>query len=460
MKRKINFGIIISLICAVSILLILFLQIGKDKGLINKGVYINDVYVGGKTKEEAKEILEARFSTIQNKKIELIYEDKHFFIDYKTLNAHYDINNAVDKAYSIGNEGNRLLRAIDRLKLVNKKTNIEMEFVSDTMLLDKLIIKISKKINIKPVDAKIRYTGGRFEISSHFNGISVNENKLKEMIVSAINPENKQEIINIPIEIAEPKIKDSMLRKIDTKLSGFSTAFKINDVNRTGNVTLASKAIDGTVVLPGEIFSMNKTLGPRIESRGYKEAPIIINGTITPGLAGGVCQVSSTLYNAVLYANFQIVERRPHGLRVSYVETGRDATISGDAIDFKFKNTNKYPIYIQSYVKGATLNINIYGANEHPDQSVEIVTEVYEIIKPEIEYVKDPNLEAGKKIIETKPIHGAKSRTYRKVYSNGRLIKTELISKDVYKAAKGKIIIGTKPTVVNIEEQKQTEPEN
>jgi vancomycin resistance protein YoaR len=156
-------------------------------------------------------------------------------------------------------------------------------------------------------------------------------------------------------------------------------------VNRTENVKIAAAAVNGVIVLPGEVFSMNKALGPRVASKGYKEAPVIINGTVAPGLAGGICQVTTTVYNAALLYDLEIVERRQHGLAVSYVGAGRDATISGNAIDFKFRNNNKYPIYSSAIIGKSTLTINFYGTNEHPGRYVQIATEIYERIKPDTE---------------------------------------------------------------------------
>jgi vancomycin resistance protein YoaR len=219
-------------------------------------------------------------------------------------------------------------------------------------------------------------------------------------------------------------------------------------VNRTENVRIAANAINGILLMPGDVFSMNKALGPRVESKGYKEAPVIINGTVVPGLAGGICQVTTTVYNAALLYDLEIVERRQHGLAVSYVGAGRDATISGDAIDFKFRNTNQSPIYISAVMGKSTLSVNLYGYDEHPGRSVKIASEITERIKPDTEYINDSTLEVGKTVTEEKPITGLKSKTYKKIYQDGKLISTQLISQDYYKAAKGKIRVGTKQVEV------------
>jgi vancomycin resistance protein YoaR len=437
------------------ILLALFIPLGiimqdtaSADNIIYEGVYVKNIHVGGMKKEEAKKILSENLNTkVSNKRINVKHENLTFIIDYRNLKAHYDIDSVVDRAFAYGKEGNLLSRSIKRIKAKNNKHDVKLDFVADISSVNNDVKKIANKINQEPMDAKVLFGSGSFKVTSEKKGIRVNEEKLSELIKTAIRPEGADENIVVPIEEVEARIKADMLSKINTKLSGFSTAFKLSDSNRTGNIKIAAKALDGTVILPGEVFSMNKTLGPRVASKGYLEAPVIINGSLTPGLAGGICQVSSTLYNSVLLGNFEIVERRPHGLKVGYVDAGRDATISGDVIDFKFKNTTSYPVYIQTVVSGATISVNIYGAKEGPSRSVKIVSEVYERVPAKPEYINDPTIEQGKKVVEAKPIDGIKSKAYRKIYENGKLIKTELLSKDFYRPSNGKIRVGTKPII-------------
>lgn len=441
------------IIPAAAIILAIIISLGvimnttaSAQNRIYEGVYVNGVSLGNMTQEEAVKTLADKFNKdIKNKTIIMSHGNDAFTIDYNFLKAHYDIESAVKEAYSYGKSGNLLTKSINRMNLRKNKHEIKMNFVADTSSLSEEIKKISAKLNVDATDAKVSFNGGQFSIVADKAGKKVNEEKLAELIKSSIKPDGKEDKIDIPVDEVEARIKADMLSQVTTKVASFTTNFKLSDSNRSGNIKIAASSLNGTVLLPGETFSMNNTLGPRVKSKGYTEAPVIINGTLVPGLAGGICQVSSTLYNAALYANLQIVERRPHGLKVGYVDAGRDATISGDAIDLKFKNTYKNPIYIQAVVSGASITVNIYGANENPGQRVELYSEVYERIEPKIEEVNDPTLETGKKVVEIKPSQGYKSRTYRKIYQDGKLIKTELLSKDTYKATNGKIRVGTKP---------------
>lgn len=448
MNKGAKVALIVFILLIISVpVLSAFFKTSANNNKIFKGIYINNENVGDMTREEAIGFLKEKFNKpLQAKTIKFTYQDRIFNTTFKDLKVSYNIEEAVDRALLIGKEGNLVKQTIERIKLLNSSVNIALKLSYDKLSVEKIVKKISQEINMPPKEATIKLIGKNFVITNEEKGTKVDEENLKNLIVDAIqNKESKE--IHIPTLEVEAKIKSSDLEKIKEKISGFSTKFNPSDVNRTGNLKIATQSLDGTVIMPGEIFSMNKVLGPRIASKGYKEAPVIINGTLVPGLAGGICQVTTTVYNAALLANFEIVERRPHGLKVSYVPPGRDATISGSSIDFKFKNTSNAPIYIKSWVSNNYVNVVFYGANENPNIKVVIESEILERIPTTTEYIKDSNLPMGQKIVEAKPIDGVKSVTYRKIYKDGILIKKELLSKDYYKPAKGKVRIGTKKII-------------
>lgn len=447
MNKKI---VIISLI--LFIIAISFIPIGislnktiTSENYIYDGIYINDIDVGGMTKEEAAKVLYERFSLpIQNKNIKLIYNDKSYTLSFKELNAKYNIDESVAKAFNYGKDGNLLNKTMNRRKIKKENYKIQLGFSYDFNKVDELVKNISSDINVNGKDASITYDNGKFKVSNDVSGLKVNEEKLKGLIKKEIEPNSKVDKINIPVDVVEARIKSEMLSKVNTKISTFTTYYRASDVDRTENLRIACSAINGVLLMPGETFSMNKALGPRLAEKGYKEAPVIIESKVIPGLAGGICQVTTTVYNAALLANLPIVERSQHGLVVSYTGPGRDATISGNEIDLKFKNSNKYPIYIQSYLNNGGVVVNLFGANEHPGQSVEIVTEIYERVKADVEYIDDNTLGDDSSVVEQRPIEGIKSKTYKKIYQDGNLVRTDLVSKDYYKPVKGKIRVGKK----------------
>ena len=190
-------------------------------------------------------------------------------------------------------------------------------------------------------------------------------------------------------------------------ISEFSTKYSQSQKDRTTNLRLAAEKINGTVLMPGEVFSYNTVVGKRTIDAGYKEAKIYVNGEVVDGLGGGICQVSTTLYNAILYANLEIVERRNHQFVPSYAGAGLDATVVYGSIDFQFKNTRSYPIKIQCSVDKGICNFQIYGLKEETEYEVNVWANV---------------------ISKTKT-----SKAYRQLKLNGEVVSTELLSSDTYK---------------------------
>lgn len=235
-----------------------------------------------------------------------------------------------------------------------------------------------------------------------------------------------------------------------TELGIFSTYFNANNVNRSSNLRIAASALDGAVVPPGREFSFNIAVGPREFSTGYKEAMIILQNEFKPGIGGGICQVSSTLYNAVLLANLPVVERHNHSVAVAYVPTGTDATVTYQAKDFRFKNDTASPICIKTTVQGGKLTVQIFG-NRSPAVKVKLEREVFGVTDFKEIRKDDPEMALGEERVDHEGVKGYYVRAYRVVYNEeGQLIKRELLSSDVYKPLDKLIFVGSKlPPPIN-----------
>lgn len=231
------------------------------------------------------------------------------------------------------------------------------------------IEKIHNEIYKDPVDAY--YTKEPFTVFPSENGLDFNISL--EEAKAVITSENKDEYI-IPLKTIYPNVTTNMIgtEAFPDLLSSFSTNYAASNVNRTTNLRLAANKINGTVVMPGETFSYNKVVGARTISAGYKEAPIYVQGQVVDGLGGGICQITSTLYNAAVYANLDITQRTNHQFVPSYVTASRDATVVYGALDFQFVNNRKYPIKIQCSVSGGVANFQIFGLKQDDDYEVEI----------------------------------------------------------------------------------------
>ena len=302
------------------------------------------------------------------------------------------------------------------------------------------IDKIHSEVYKEPQNAY--YTKDPFTVYPEVEGVDFDVEAAREIL-----KEDKEEYV-IKLKITEPEIT---LEEIGTEafpdqLSTFTTRYDVSDVDRSTNLRLASEKINGTVLKPGETFSYNKTVGARTIAAGYKNAKVYESGKVVDGIGGGICQVSSTLYNAALLANLEIVERRNHQFVTSYVGAGRDATVVYGQTDFKFKNTRKYPIRIVVTTNAGILKISIFGLKEENEYTFKFNTKTVSSIPYKTQYIEDSSLPAGTEKVEQKGANGLITETYIAKMLDGKVVSTELLSKDTYSAMTRIIRRGTKKT--------------
>lgn len=238
----------------------------------------------------------------------------------------------------------------------------------------------------------------------------------------------------IPLKTLYPNVKtsDIGIEAFPNLLSSYSTSFASSSSNRATNVSLATNKINGKVLMPGEVFSFNGTVGKRTPQAGFKVAGVYMNGQVATDYGGGICQVSSTLYNAVLRANLEIVDRSNHMFEVGYVPIGTDATVSWGAPDFKFKNSRSYPIKIVTSSSNRKCVVKFYGLKESEEYDIEIVSYRTGSVPYRTTYTTDSSLAAGQQKVIQRGSNGAKSVAYRIRKKNGQVISKELLSKDTY----------------------------
>ena len=269
------------------------------------------------------------------------------------------------------------------------------------------IEKIYEEIHKEPVNAS--YTQNPYTIYPSENGLdfAISLDEAQALIES----ENKEEY-TIPLKVLYPSVTTNMIgtEAFPDLLSEFKTTYSTRDTDRTTNLKLAADKINGTVLMPGETFSYNQVVGERTIAAGYREAPIYVQGQVVDGLGGGICQITSTLYNSVIYANLEIVERSNHQFVPSYVSASRDATVVYGSIDFKFKNNRNYPIKLVCSVSGGIAQFQIFGLRTANDYEVVI-----------------SSYETGR---TSTAIY---SEAYKILKQNGQVVSRELLSRDTYK---------------------------
>lgn len=322
--------------------------------------------------------------------------------------------------------------------ILNNNTSFEIpveQFEADTVDIEAIYNEIHKD----PIDAY--YSTNPYEIHKEEDGldfaISLNEAK---KIVS-----QDQETFTIPLKVLKPKVTVKSLGQeaFPDLLASYSTTYSTGNYNRSTNISLAARSVNGYVLMPGETFSYNSTVGQRTAARGYKEAGVYLNGEVTTGLGGGICQVSSTLYNAILLANLEIVERSNHTFKPTYVPAGQDATVSWGAPDFKFKNNRNYPIRITATAGNGSVSFNVYGLKTSDDYEVKIVSSEIGSIPFSTQYQETSSLPAGTQKITQAGSNGCKTQTYKILYKNGAEVSRTLINSDTYKPHNQVVSVGT-----------------
>ena len=284
------------------------------------------------------------------------------------------------------------------------------------------------------------YTTNPFTIYPEVDGVDFDIENAKNII-----SEDKEEY-EIPLIItkASKTVQEIGTEAFPDLLSTFSTKYNAGDVDRTTNLKLSAGKINGTVLLPGEEFSYNKVVGERTIAAGYKMAATFSGGKVVDGLGGGICQISSTLYDAVVMANLDVTVRRNHQFVTSYLPGGKDATVVWGSQDFKFVNSRKYPIRLTATVSGGVATIQVWGLKEEVEYDITIETKKTATIPYTTQYINDSSLPVGTQKVEQNGSNGSKYEAYKVMKLNGEVVSRTLLSKDTYNAKKKIVRIGTK----------------
>lgn len=438
-KNNRNIGLLIIILIVVFIAVYLLFYYGYMKRAVSSyedkiypQIFIEGIDVGGKTKSEANKLLNEKTKELINNDIKVKVKDREYKIDYDNLDIKSNLQETITKALNHGKK----LSVREGYKLIKnpKKVEFDIEYSYNMEAVDSLLNEIETTLSKEVKDATLTKEGGELKVSKS----SVKEEMDKKGFISKVeeviksNTENNKGdvTLELPINVEEPKIKTEDLQKIDTIISSFSTNF-IDDV-RAINIKIAASEASGVVLMPEEEYSFNKLVGESTKEKGYVEAPVIKDNKVQVELGGGVCQVSTTLHNAIIRAGILPIERTHHSMPVGYVDMGMDATIYYNTVDYKFKNTLPYPIYIDSMVKGDKLTFNIHSYKELTNKRYEITSKIYEEIPQKIEYKKDITLDEGEEKVEAPGNNGYKVKVYRKTIENKKVVKEEEIYNDVY----------------------------
>ena len=489
----------------------IFAFININNTTIIKGVKISGNDISKLSKEETKQNFEQVIQEKTTRNIKITAQEFEYQINLSQISVEYNLNEAIEEAYKVGRNGNIFTNNYNILKTMIKTEDINLSYTYNEELLNNILNDMASKVPNPVIEPNYCIESETLIISKGKTGNSIDKEKVRKLIIDRIPLDNKEDDIviefiqkepsGIDIEkiyqevYTEPKdayyVKDpfkifphvngvnfdleaakEMLKedkeeyeikliittpnvttdKMGTEafpelLSSFSTKYDASNVPRTTNLKLAMAKLDGVVVNPGEIFSYNKTLGKRTAEAGYKEAGGYAGGKVVQTLAGGICQISSTLYDAVVYANLDIVERHNHMFLAGYVGAGKDATVVYGALDFQFKNTRNYPIRIKTSIGNGIAKIDIYGIREEVEYQVEISTKILSYNTYKVIYEEDSTLPAGTERVTQNGMNGCKSITYKVLKLNGNEISRTVLSSDSYDPMNKIVKVGPKKTV-------------
>ena len=344
---------------------------------IHKNITIENISVGKLTKEEAVNILEKTYP-LDN--FNITYNNESWTIKPEDIELNFHIEERVDEALNYTRSKSIWNNIKRKGKLnINKPYNIKIKATYNEVKLSKQLEKIYEKVNIEAVDATFYVEpSGEIKRSESKEGRYVDISKLKDDIYNMIN-KKKIKDINLPVLTLYPKTSTKQVKSINSILGQFSTSFN-DSTSRGSNIHVAGESTSDVLLMPGETFSYNKKTGARNWVNGYQSAPIIVGGRVVNGEGGGVCQVSTTIYNAALLSGLTIDEVHNHSLPSRYAPRGRDATVSYGYTDLKFTNPYTHPVYIKNIVGNGAITSKIYGCNLDRERIV---------IRMEEEYLKD-----------------------------------------------------------------------
>ena len=405
---------------------------------IYPGITIDGIDVGGLTPNNALSLLRENYSeTLVKNALSLIGPKENYRIPLIDIAYGPDYANAVDTAYRQGREGNLIKRLKRIINLKLEGLHIKSEICYNKEKTGNILDSIIKGIETEPKNADIKIKKGKIEITPHRNGLLADRELTLYKIYRSLESGTLDDVV-ISVASARPDITTEMVKDITFRLGEFETAFNPENESRSHNIKTACEKINQKLLLPGQVFSMDKMLGERTEENGYRTAKVIVGNELVDGLGGGICQVTSTVYNAVLLSGLEVVERRNHSIPLSYIEMGRDATISHGYIDFRFKNNSGYAIFLETEAADGRVYVSIWGKCPDVPRTVKIRTRIIETIEPEgIETKEDETLSPGDSVIDRDAVPGCIVEVYRDTYDiNGNLIKTEKISVDTYQPQK------------------------
>ena len=448
MNGKVKAAIIIFAVIVISGI-ISFVSVVTVAGRGDKvfpGVTVHDVNLSKMTREEANQALKDYIGTLKDKTVEVSFEGGTGSFKLSDVGADTDVSALVEKALTVGRRGNFWQQWQERKGIAKSSMELPAEIAVDKVKLQKVLDNMTKELRVPPRDAKLVITPQEtVQVVESANGKGIDMQDAFDQLRSIVNEDSSPQIELRTVLLKPAQTTEALLgMRVDGEIARFSTRFDIKKTNRVYNIKVAAAALDGQLIKPGEVFSFNKVVGPRSHEAGYKLAPTILNNEFIDSLGGGVCQVSTTLYNTLLKADVDVLQRSNHSLVIKYVPLGQDAAVSYGGKDLKFKNSLPCAVVMKTAVYGNTITIKLFG-DTSLKKTVKVVNNTIKDYPFKIVYKNDPTLPKGKQLVDQKGVKGYRVTSYMLVYQGGNLLRKETLPSSYYTPLDQIILVGTKP---------------
>lgn len=444
-----KFMIGVSWLCGLAAVLFWNLPVAAaETDTVKEGIYAGDISLAGMTKDEAEAAVLEYVDLLAPTEITLIAADNNeVVVTAGDLGISWGNPEILDEAMTLGTQGNIVQRykAIKDLEHENKIYPIELDF--DIMAIDTVLAEQCSEYDREAVDMGLVRENNVFQVKEGQTGYFLDVENSIDTIYAYLTEEWNHEACSIPLDIvvSEPRGTAEQLLMVEDVLGTFSTSYATSGQSRSANVENGSRLINGITLYPGDEFSTYETVAPFSEKNGYYMAGSYLNGKVVDSLGGGICQVSTTLYNAVLLAELDVTERYNHSMIVNYVEPSADAAIAeSSGKDFKFVNNTDYPVYIESYTTSdKQVVFNIYGVETRDaNRTVEYVSEVLEVINPTTDNITADAAQPIGYITVSSAHIGYKARLWKVVKENGVEVSREVINSSKYKMVPRSAVVG------------------
>lgn len=463
---KIKIFIIVTVVLIVSAIVSFFaaITVSANPDIIYPGVRVEDIELGQLSKAEATDKLDELNRQIGEMQIQVNAPTGVSSFKLSDIGANINVKEIVEKAWNYGHEGNIIRQWQERKRIAREGVRLPVKINFSKEKFIGVANRLGKDAVLEPKDAKLVITpDDKVEIVAGQDGKVIDiDNALVQLgeILDEITRDNSNHQINLALKVIKPKktTEDIANMSINGIIARYSTFFNAQKTNRVYNIKVAAEALNGQFVEPGQTFSFNKVVGPRSEEAGYKLAPAILNNEFIDSLGGGVCQVSTTLYNTLLLAHLEIVERSNHSLLVSYVPPGQDAAVAYGGKDLKFKNNLPCWIFLKTEVVGNRITVKIFGDTAFK-KDIRISNNIVKTYPFKVINKDDSTIPKGQKIIKQKGVNGYKVTSKLNIYNGGKLISSENLRSSTYKPLDQIVLNGTKKTTVSTKPQKPKDDE-